>query len=263
MLLILAHPHDHTADRFAAFLRADRVPCLRLRSWREAEVTVHAERDGTTRVELLAGGEPVSAVLNRGLPTDWSVSKDEGFRAAELTAAWWTGLAFFPGPVINRPTAAGFTPHLDAGSLAAAVPGLGRRAVVGLPGCEVPEAPAVNVHSLRDGRFLGKLFPDLSLDDQEPCLFTPFDPDRTRRLLVAGERLFDLADNAGRVAPPLRARLEPLLAELRRREATFCRIVVEESDTGLNLLHASPFPAVDQYRRLEEAVHRALREFLS
>lgn len=260
MLLILAQPGDETADRIAAFARQAGVPCRRLNHCREVEVSVRAERHGAVRVDLAPAAR---AVLNRGLPLDREDSDDGDFRRAEMIATWWSALAAFPGPVVNRPTLAGFLPRLETVSLAAAVPDLLAPGYIGPPGCDLPAAPAVNVHRLRDAAYLGRHGPALALDEDELYVYTPFDPDRVVRLLLAGERVFDLDSGNGDLDPGMAKRLGPLLQELRRRQATFSRVVLGWSGDELHLLQATAFPGVHQYRRLENEVHRALLEYLT
>jgi hypothetical protein len=260
MLLILAQVGDETADRLAAAARQAGRQCLRLSQWRDVEASVWAERDATVRVELRP---PPRAVLNRGLPLNYGVSEAEDFRNAEIVSTWWSALAAFPGPVVNRPTLAGFLPHLVTMSLAAAVPGLLAPGCIGPPGCEIPAAPAVNVHRLRDAVYLGRYGPALELDEDELYLYTPFDPGRVVRLLLAGEQVFDLDQTSGRLDPGLAAHVQPLAAELRRRQATFSRVVLGWRGDDLHLLQASALPGAHHYRGLENQVHRALLEYLT
>ena len=260
MLLILAQAGDETADRLAAAARQAGRQALRLTHWHDVEASVWADRDAAVRVELRPAPR---AVLNRGLPLNYGASEAEDFRNAEIVSTWWSALAAFPGPVVNRPTLAGFLPRLETVSLAAAVPGLAAPGYIGPPGANIPAAPAVNVHRLRDGAYLGRYEPALPLDEDELYLYTPFDPARVVRLLLAGEQVFDLDKGSGRPEPGLAERVQPLVRELRRRQATFSRVVLGWSGEELHLLQATAFPGVHHYRHLENDVHRALLEYLT
>jgi hypothetical protein len=272
MLLILGYRHDETAAAFSVDAWAAGVECMRMCDPAEVEATVRAERDGSVKVELRAGsshGDPpsngtVTAVLNRGLPLSWGADGDEGFRNSEVFAAWWTALAFFPGPVVNRPTLGGFSPYVDVLSLARAVENVSSRGFIGPSGDTYSENGAVNIHRVRDGLHMGRLADHPVLDD-ELYLFTPFDRRRVARLLLAGRRVFDLGNPSGTVAPGLAGRVQPLVRELLRREALFCSLVVEEApeEDALYLLQTSALPSVHQYRHIAAEVHRALLDYLS
>jgi hypothetical protein len=265
MLLVLASPADRAADRFAEWARVAGVDCVRPLDWRDVHVSVRAGRDCASQVDILVGAEnaPADAVFSRGLPLAWTTDETERFRYAEVAATWWTALAGFRGPVVNRPTCAGYPPPLDAGFLAAAVPGLRSRSVIAPPRVDLAGGPVVNVHRLRDGLFIGRLGESLVLDEDELYVYTPFDPIRVVRLLVAGRRSFDLSQPDGRVDGELGERLQPLVCELRRQEATFSLAFVEVTRDHLYLLNATTYPPVHQYQHIEDAVHHALLEVLA
>ena len=68
---------------------------------------------------------------------------------------------------------------------------------------------------------------------------------------------------AGAPSPGLATRVQPLVRELRRRQATFSRVILGWSGEELQLLQATAFPGVHHYRHLENDVHRALLEYLT
>src|SRR5438094_7598265 len=85
-----------------------------------------AERDGRTTIDLRVGPKQtlVTAILNRGISTSSGSTAEAQFRAAEGLASWWSVIACFPGPVVNRSSRQGFVPNVEVLSVAAAVPGL-------------------------------------------------------------------------------------------------------------------------------------------
>jgi hypothetical protein len=265
MLLVLASPADLAADRLAASARAAGVDCARPLDWRDVHMSVHAERDCTLQVDIRVGAEavPATAVFSRGLALSWSTDQTDRFRYSEVMSTWWTALATFTGPVINRPSRAGYTPILDLASLAVSVPGLGSRSFIAPPRADLVSGPEMNVHRLRDGLFIGRFAETPVLDEDELYVYTPFDPTRVVRLLVAGRRAFDLSKPDGRLDGELAQRLGPLVRELRRQEATFSLALVELTDDRLYLLHATTYPPAHQYQHIEAAVHQALLEVLA
>ncbi len=264
MILILAQEGDETADRFAAYARSAGVHCGLTRDIADIRVSVATERDRRVSVWLHAAGHPVpvEGVLSRGLLFSWQ--DDRPFKCSETLAWLWCALAYFPGPVVNRPSRLGFFPNLDLLSLAQAVPHISLAPSLIATNPTMLPGPEVNVHRLRDGAFLGRVHPRASVADQdeELRLFRSFDPQRTRTIILAGEQIFDLAQPAGGVAPATEARLRPLIKELKRRNCTFGSLVLQDGEGGLRLLHASTFPLVHQYESLEPEVHHALLEYL-
>src|SRR6201999_3677871 len=56
----------------------------------------------------------VGCIVNRGgIALDDELPSEVQFAAFERLAGWWSALALFPGPVINRPTRFGYLPRLD------------------------------------------------------------------------------------------------------------------------------------------------------
>jgi hypothetical protein len=200
MLLVLASPADPAADRFAAWARAAGVDCARPLDWRDVHMSVHAGRDCALQVDILVGAEaaPANAVFSRGLPLAWSTDEAERFRYSEVAATWWTALAAFTGPVVNRPTRAGFTPTLDLASLATSVPGLRSRSFIAPPRADLGAGPVMNVHRSATASSSAACRIARPRRD-ELYVYTPFDPTRVVRLLVAGRRVFDLSKPDGRL----------------------------------------------------------------
>jgi len=265
MFLILAGPDDQAAHGFAAWLSARRIPHAWSHDGCDVRLTTHASRAGETRGCLTLAGEtgatPVRAVPNRGIRLA-CVEPDERFRWGEVTAAWWTALALFDGPVVNRPTRRSFLPDLGLASLEACLPRLVVPSTIGPPDA-APDAPCVNVHRLRDSAYLGRLSSELILDEDELYRYTPFNPRGVHRMVVAGRRIFDVGCPGGAVGDALAALLEPLLLELLRREALFCSVVVDVEGGRPALLEATPVPQPRHYAHLADLVHGALAEFVA
>ena len=82
-------------------------------------ITVRATRGRACRTRITFDGAEVSGVLARGVG-DWGHETDaeRAFAAAETYAVFWSAVALWPGPVVNRPSARGFFPRLDPLELA-------------------------------------------------------------------------------------------------------------------------------------------------
>jgi hypothetical protein len=268
MLLVLASPNDQTAIRFAAYARASGAPCLITDQVNSVDLRVAAERDGRTISEIRFPGEsaPVEGVLSRVWAPVLSSTSDSQFQAAETLACWWSVLACFPGPVINRPSRTGFVPNLDLSLLNRSDSNIQLAPVCLGTSPPIHSADSqLNVHRVRDGQFIGRISSDttVSLNEDELHIFTQFDPLQTIHVLLAGNRVFDLSNERGQVAPTLEAQLLPILAQLQARNATFSFIVLQRDTMGVRLLHASPFPGVHHYRHIESQVHEGLLEYLT
>ena len=191
MLLVLAPMEDEVAVRFEHAARSHGVPVTRA-TMEAVSMRVALDSAGTAGVALACDGEPVRGVLNRGFAIDPAAAFDD----SERLAAWWSALACFDGPVVNRPSRVGFLPELDTLSLPAHVPGLAL-APMSIGSAAPPEVVGrtINVHSARDGRFLRRGGGE-DCEDDDLRSYTAFDPERTFRILVVGDRCFT-------IGPPL------------------------------------------------------------
>ena len=102
----------------------------------------------------------------------------------------------------------------------------------------------------------------LAVDKNELYVFTPFYPRKTSHILLAGHRIFDLSNLSGTIKPELVMKILPLVNELKKREATFSLLVIEQSVLECILIHVTAFPSVFQYGHIKEEVHHALIEYL-
>ncbi|MEW2414690.1 hypothetical protein AB0953_13315 [Streptomyces sp. NPDC046866] len=264
-ILVLAPPDDETAFRFGSFAEAGGHRVIAPTGFDDVAVTVTADRNAGSAVELRAAGERVRGVFHRGLPppdaaADPPAAAEAAFAYAESLAVWWSALALWPGPVANRPSPAGFVPHLDA-LTAAALPGMAvpPSSIGSAAPPPAPPGERIHVSRVRDGAFLGHAGAALPHGNGSEVLrFTRFDPERTRHVLLAGDEQFDLSDPAGTLAAGDRARLAPLLARLRSLGATFAVVVVQPEGERLRLLDISCHPVHHQFAHLEHRVFRAV-----
>jgi hypothetical protein len=261
-ILVSCNPADETARRFAVFAREHGANIAYGSAGQVLSIV--ADRDGSAHVTLDGvDGAQIGGVWNRGF-SDPDAS-DDPFLQAEWLAAWWSALALFRGRVINRPSLEGFFPNVDCLSLTRSVPGLSVRKVEIRTGSEPGNADTgpVNVHRISDGHFVGRLPGRLNLLDSEWYAFTPFNPSCVARILIAGDETFHLAMGSDRLQEQFADQILALRAELGRRCAHFCLLVLEARQETLHLLSASLFPHVTQYGHLENQVHLALLDYLS
>ncbi|MEU3777701.1 hypothetical protein AB0F11_31795 [Streptomyces sp. NPDC032472] len=279
-ILVLAPPDDETAGRFGRFAEGRGHRVIAPAGFGEVAVTVTADRSAAARVELSTAGERIRGVFHRGLlppgaPDGPSAAADAAFAYAESLAVWWSVLALWPGPVVNRPSPAGFVPHLDP-LTAAALPGMAMppssmtSSAIGPVPPLLPRAATgerINVNRVRDGAFLGHGAAAMREGEgegegvghgAEVLRFTGFDPERTRHVLLAGDEEFDLSDPTGTLAPGPRDRLAPLLTRLRSLGATFAVVVVQPEGERMRLLDISCHPVHHQFAHLEHRVFAAV-----
>lgn len=252
MLLIVAPPKDDVAREFEEFARDSGIAVARLSS--ATSLSLEVDRSGDAWAQLCVGDTAVTSIFNRGIVLD----KEAAFTELEQMAAWWSAIALFQGPVINRPSRNGLLPDLDVLSLAAAVPGLDLAPMQIGSAHSLKPRPAVNAHSIVTGEFLGRKYP---VDEERLALFTAFDPARTINLIVAGDRAFA---TSGRLAidPQAAAILTALEEELRTRGATFSSATLQVSGAAVEILHASPCPPPAFYQGAGHEVYGSLTGYL-
>ncbi len=264
LILLQGQPDDETLVRFAAFAEKQGQTCVITPAWSDLDCSVQVERTGSVTVRLEKDGIPFQGIINRGAPPAQPANAEQVFLEAESLATWWSALACFPGPVINRPSRWGFVPHLELLTLARLVPGVVLApAVFSTTPVRSPGGPEVNIHRVRDRSYLGR-FSALSACDFQRDVYvsTSFNPEQTRALLLVGRRLFDLSTAEGEVAPELSELLAPCIQALQQRQATFCSLIIEWSEAGLRFLSLNAFPLYHHYQRLAGHVHQALLEYL-
>jgi hypothetical protein len=263
-ILLLGQPNDETLVRFAAFAEKHGQACVIAPTWSDLNCSVQVERTGSVRVRLEKDRTPFQGIINRGVSPAQPADADQIFLEAESLATWWSALACFPGPVINRPSRWGFVPHLELLTLARLVPGVVLApAVLSTTPVRPAGGPEVNIHCVRDRSYVGR-FSSLSARDypRDVYVSTAFDPERTRALLLVGQRLFDLSTPTGEVERELSELLVPCVQVLQQRQATFCSLIIEWNEAGLRFLSLNAFPLYYHYQRLAERVHQALLEYL-
>src|SRR5579883_1032183 len=263
-ILLLGQPNDETLVRFAAFAEEHGQTCVIAPTWSDLNCSVQVERTGAVTVRLEKDRIPFQGIINRGASPAQPADAEQVFMEAESLATWWSALACFPGPVINRPSRWGFVPHLESLTLARLVPGeVLAPAVLSTTPVRPPGGPEVNIHRVRDRSYLGRFSSRTSCDwRRDVYVSTPFDPERTRALLLVGQRLFDLSTPTGEVEQELSEALSPCVQVLQQRQATFCSLIIEWNEARLRFLSLNAFPLYHHYQRLAERVHQALLEYL-
>ena len=252
MLLIVAPPEDDVAREFEEFARDRGIAVARLLSG--TSLSVEVDRSGKARAQLRVGGTAVTSIFNRGIV----LHKEAAFAELEQMAAWWSGMALFQGPVINRPSRDGLLPDLDVLSLAAAVPGLDLAPMQIGSAHSLKPRPAVNAHSIATGEFLGHKH---EVGEDGLALFTAFDPGRTMNLIVAGDRAFATGGRSA-IDPQAAATLIALQEELRARGATFSSATLQVSGAAVEILHATPCPPSAFYQGAGHEVYGSLTGYL-
>jgi hypothetical protein len=251
-LLVIAPDTDETARRFADFAMAKGVAAMVASGFGRVGVTVRATRDRACRTRITFDGAEVSGVLARGVG-DWGHEADaeRAFAAAEAYAAFWSAVALWPGPVINRPSVRGFFPRLDplelAGSGVVAPP----RTVILNDG----SAPGSDVYRLPDWTRVDPGAPRSRFDVVQ---ITDTDPARARRILVAGTGVFEVGGTGERLDTGLAARVAPVLGWLRRSGIGFADFTVEQEHDVPRLVEVSCWPGHHLFPHIEDRVYAAL-----
>ncbi|MGX7829122.1 hypothetical protein ACTG9Q_28970 [Actinokineospora sp. 24-640] len=255
-ILVIAPDADETARRFAEFATGNGVATVVANGFGRVGITVRATRDRACRTRITLDGVEVTGVLVRGVG-DWGREPDaeRAFASAETCAAFWSALALWPGPVVNRPSAQGFFPRLDplelVGSGAVAPP----RTVIVNDG----SAPGHEVFRLPDWT---EVDPDAPRSRFDVVQITDSDPTRARRVLVAGSEVFEVSGTGERLGADLACLVGPVLAWLRRSGMEFAAFTVERERGIPRLCDVSCWPGHHLFPHVEDQVYAALLDRL-
>jgi hypothetical protein len=263
MLLVLAPSADETAARILESAKVAGIEAIRESDIAAFRLSVRANPDLRTSVTITTRDTnvPITAVINRGIGLTERGAGE--FEAGEVCAGWWTALACFEGPVLNRPTRMGFLPDLQPGIFENAA-GIAPTDIRFVMGCYEHRGPrAANVHRLHDGLYLGRVGTDPSiLEFDDAVKITYFDPAATIHVIVAGDRLFDLTESKSELHHHHAAQLKSFQEWCHTKGIYFAIIVLEPNGGYFRVLSGSVLPAFQQYRAVEKAVHSSLLEFL-
>lgn len=254
MLALIGHEGDAVCDALLQAAGHAGLPAARVSDPAEWKVTVHLDTGGRSRIDLRSpDGAPVSCAVNRSLPPRPGLGPGE---SNDLLATWWAALALLPGRVVNRPGPQGFipSPQLPAAYLTTGQHPLGTASVA-------------NVHDAHTGRFLYRLCQasDEHPTAQAPVLrVTPFDPDRTWRLMLAGDQAIELHAPADGLTTRDRQASEADIAAAKAAGLGLALMVLSRTGDGpMQTVALNPLPSLSHYRDHEERVHSALMRWLA
>lgn len=261
-LLVLARPEDQMASGFVAYAQALGICCARPAHLPDIDLSITAERNRETRVEIAVGPEhlPVQGILNRG----WPFSPADSFQMAESYATWWSALACFSGPVINRSSRFGLVPDVDLLLMVKNVPNIEPpRIFIGNQERPPFLEPELNIHE-PDGRYLGRMNKETEpqLKKDEIYVFTGFDPGQIKYLLLAADSVFDLSHEHGCLPSLLQEQISGVVRFLRTQNITFGLLVLQTAPSHLRVIRVNPFPILAQYKHIEQKVYAALLQYL-
>jgi hypothetical protein len=261
-LLVLARPEDHMASCFVTYAQAMGICCARPTQINDIDLCISVESDRHSKVEIYFGQEhiPIHSILNRG----WPFSTMDQFQTAETYAAWWSAVACFSGPVINRSSRFGLVPDIEPLSIIKNVVNIDIPNIfIGSNKRPSLSEPELNVH-LPDGRYIGRMNKqlELQLHEDEVYTFTGFDPKQIKYILLAADHTFDLSNEHGCLPSLLEEQLSDLILFLRTQNITFGLLVLQIDKPKIRLVRVNPFPALQQYKHIDNEVHSALLEYL-
>lgn len=251
-LLVIAPDTDGTAGRFADFANRGGVPTVVASEFGRVGITVHVTRDRVCRTRITVDEVEVSGVLARGVG-DWGHEPDtqRAFISAERYAAFWSAVALWPGPVVNRPTTQGFFPRLDPLELAGCGAVAPPRTVILNDG----SAPGTTVYHLPSWTMAD---PDAPRSRFDVVQISDTDPTRARRILLAGTDTFDVSTTGKRLSGDLADRVAPVVSWLRQSGMDFADFTVELEHGVTRLLDVSCWPDHHLFPLVEEQVYTAL-----
>jgi hypothetical protein len=277
VIAILTSERDYTATILLEYLQSHGVSAGLIGNCEGFSVTIQQNPDGSSNVRLLSreSSEEFTGVVNR---LEWneesSASEAIQFAAQETMAALWAALGLTVKPVVNRPSRWGFHPQVSRVSnlvcphvfstkpdIFVALPPRESR----MPSLTIKDS--ANVYRVLDGIHVGRYDRLSSLSGANDVFrVIPFRRGKVRRLLTAGNHLFDLFPEAGVYDVSDVPGYQALLASLRAAEATFTSIVLEEDASNCStrpvLLQFSPFPLYEQFAHIDDLVFSSLLSFL-
>lgn len=252
MLALIGPDGDPVSD--ALVLAADRagLAAVRVRDPAAWQVTIRIDEDGHASVDLRdPAGAQVTCAVNRSLPATPGLRPGE---SNDLLASWWAALALLPGRVVNRPGPRGFlpAPQVPAVYLATRARHLG-------PG------QVANVHDAHTGSFLYRAAGAHQPADAPVLRVTPFDPDRTWRLMLAGDQVIDLHVPVRGLTARDRASGAAAVSTFLAAGLGLALIVLSDDggDRGMRTVAVNPLPSLAHYRDHAPRVHAALLKWLA
>ena len=249
IIIVVARNGDLAAERFVSHARAHGVAVQQVTAWREISLAITSTREGDVTLDLRIAqtSEPISGILNRMPPTPLDPGPEERFRASEGTATWWSALAAFTGPVLNRPDPRGYLPPIHLPGFGARLLGLEQApsTLASRPPTDIADADA---HAHRPAH------PTTQETAAPPggaiLRYSPAGP--IGRLLVAGGQTFPLGHSPW-LLPPRLPHGVPLFAVL----------TLAPGEAGARLICADPIPRWEDYAHLADRVHGALLSALA
>lgn len=262
MVLILARKDDFTANMLKDHFKNLNIPCVLSNQMNKFQFGLTADCYGETWLSLQYGENTISSIINRGMATD-----EDTFNNSETTAAWWSVMASFKGPVINRPSRLGFLPFVESNVITKQLNYLQpARIVYSNTAAELAfeDDPLLtcNIHSAYNNKYLGHLVADSCLNDDEAYKFTGFNLDNTHSFLIAGDDHYCLSHPEGITSPEFEPVLTDIKTELQKYNANFYYLVLEDTEQGYCLTHTSPFPSYELYKHIADQVEHSLYKYL-
>jgi hypothetical protein len=251
-LLVVAADTDGTARRFADFANSSGVATVLTAGFGRVGVTVRATRNRACTARITFDGVDVRGVLTRGIG-EWGQESDpeRAFISSEKYAAYWSVLALWPGPVVNRPSPDGFFPRLDPLELVRVGAVAAPRTVILNDGT----APGNDVYRLPGWTRVDVDLPRSRFDVVQVC---DSDSTRVHRVLVAADAAFEVGGSERRLEPDVADLVAPVLAWLRHNDIGFADFTIEHDGGIPRLLDVSCFPSHHLFPHIEEQVYAAL-----
>jgi hypothetical protein len=263
VLLILAKQNDLTADKLLKYFKSKNIKCIKSDNTEKFTITVIANRKSSFKSGIIYRNKyPITSILNRGINFN---SQINSFESSEVFAAWWSCLACFKGKVINRPSRIGFIPFTDVNLITNEVkqlqlPPLAYSSDIKFLSSD--KGSVINIHSLNNYNFLGRLSDQTSLQKDDVYVFTNFTPEKVVFLLIAGNDIYELSTPDGELKTLPKKITQQLKRALLRYNANFHLVVLEKNNHIYSLVHTSPFPTYHQYKHLEIKIHFSLYKYL-
>jgi hypothetical protein len=262
MILLLARAADEIATEFNAYLESRGVSSAIISSSDELEVSLRMTSAGTVDGSVRIQGtwyrlEDIRGIFNRAEVGHWI--SGEGFEASERLAAAWALLALAPCPVINRPGSLGFMSFTDPVTFSPiegshwSIP-----TILATDETRADARLTSTYKSIRHAALLGR-----TSTPREVRVCTGFDPNATRYLLLAGERLLDLSSHGNAPAEHVITAFEPLRRRAAGLSTNFALFVVQsEPSNGMALIHATAYPQYSVLAHAASSAFAALADYL-